>query len=862
MLGRCSHARWFVPAVTRLVITCLVVCGLARPLAAQGSFVRGDCNTDDSINLADAISLLSGLFSGGFAPTCVDACDVNDDGAHDVGDAVALLSHLFSSGADPAAPFPACGPDPTPDALGCLQYLSCPIEPTDPPISLSLGGMVSPLTSVQLHTLATVDVAALQAEDEAMAMLMNIPPTRIGFNLKTDFDLGNSGTLETLADGSLLWRLRVRSAGALWIGVGFGTCLLPSGAKLWVYDEALTQLEPSLPPISPVHGQRWRYPIAGDTAVVEIHYSATAGEPDVHLGTVLHGYEPPLGDDDCPEDCSPDVTCGDFGIEDINRGVMRMYMPIDFVDCDTTGLAMCSGSLVNNTAQNCRQYVLTASHCVPNPGLAGGASFLFNYERPECCAGVAPDTDVVYGATFRASWPGGFTDPPCFPSDPGGNDVALVEIDEDIPAAFNARYNGWSRALNTNDEVGSVHQPAGAQSKKVAVNFDGYDIVNNRRLAIPEWDIGGIKSGSSGSPLFSEDARIIGVVSTGGPDSDCPTVNTGFGRFDAAWTGGGSAATRLRDWLDPASSDNISIPGREDVVNCDVPPYAGNLQAPGGGAPFPGGTTSMTLALTNGGDLPMSGVQGVLTTTTPGVTVDTGLVQWPDLLGHETAMSLAPLTYSLDATVACGSEIIFVVEVLSLDGDGPWFPEIRVRVGSASTTTVPVGSFYLSDSLVGANAWTIDSTDDTPAGLRYFISDVPVASDTALLAFGVSIPEHSRLQFRQRMDCENIYGGGVFELSVLDSAGGSGPWIDAAPWMRQGGYNSGMAWTVPTDLRNRAAYSGDTGEWQDVDVDLSEFAGQFVQFRWRFVTDDSGGDIGWWIDDAVLETTTYDCVID
>ncbi|MEM7166788.1 MAG: hypothetical protein AAF581_15075, partial [Planctomycetota bacterium] len=92
-----------------------------------GGFVRGDCNDDGTLNVADAVSGLNVLFGGtGQVAPCVDACDTNDDGSFNIADMITLLVHLFSSGASPAAPFPSCGVDPSADLLTCNTYTNCP----------------------------------------------------------------------------------------------------------------------------------------------------------------------------------------------------------------------------------------------------------------------------------------------------------------------------------------------------------------------------------------------------------------------------------------------------------------------------------------------------------------------------------------------------------------------------------------------------------------------------------------------------------------------------------------------------------------------------------------------------------------
>ena len=90
-------------------------------------FLRGDCNTDGSPNVADAIFLLAILFSGGTAAGCVDGCDSNDDGSVNIADPIYSLAALFSGGQMPDPPSPgSCGYDATDsDTLDCEIYNAC-----------------------------------------------------------------------------------------------------------------------------------------------------------------------------------------------------------------------------------------------------------------------------------------------------------------------------------------------------------------------------------------------------------------------------------------------------------------------------------------------------------------------------------------------------------------------------------------------------------------------------------------------------------------------------------------------------------------------------------------------------------------
>ena len=77
------------------------------------------------------------------------------------------------------------------------------------------------------------------------------------------------------------------------------------------------------------------------------------------------------------------------------------------------------------------------------------------------------------------------------------------------------------------------------------------------------WNQGIVQPGSSGSPLFDMVShKVIGQLYSGtqpvGPPCNVQTGGTNYGRFDISWTGGGTKATRLKDWLDPGNSGAIT----------------------------------------------------------------------------------------------------------------------------------------------------------------------------------------------------------------------------------------------------------------------------------------------------------------
>jgi len=92
-------------------------------------FLRGDCNRDTFVDIADGIAILAYLFQsqpvGGNSGPCLDACDVDDSATAGnpgigIGDAVYVFTYQFAGGSPPPAPFPDMGIDPTTgDGIGC-----------------------------------------------------------------------------------------------------------------------------------------------------------------------------------------------------------------------------------------------------------------------------------------------------------------------------------------------------------------------------------------------------------------------------------------------------------------------------------------------------------------------------------------------------------------------------------------------------------------------------------------------------------------------------------------------------------------------------------------------------------------------
>jgi len=65
------------------------------------TWVLGDANADNSVNLGNAIFLINLVFKDGHAPDPLKIGDVNGDCYVNLGDAVYLINYVFKNGPEP-----------------------------------------------------------------------------------------------------------------------------------------------------------------------------------------------------------------------------------------------------------------------------------------------------------------------------------------------------------------------------------------------------------------------------------------------------------------------------------------------------------------------------------------------------------------------------------------------------------------------------------------------------------------------------------------------------------------------------------------------------------------------------------------
>lgn len=370
----------------------------------------------------------------------------------------------------------------------------------------------------------------------------------------TDFTPDNSGTRFTLPDGTRVWRLGIRSEGAYSINVLFSEYNLPEGAQLFLYNSDQTHIlgsfnhlnnsELGILPVSPVQG---------DELIIEYQEPAKATFPGrLKVREVNHDYRglkqyEPKGDNPflwCmkPFACLQQST---NKFDEIIRSVVLIVID---------GTTACSGTLINNTENDGKPYILTASHCLNNnfevkdPDyeiVAGNIITFFNYESPLC--------DPVIRGTEEMSMASAI-----FKATNESTDMALMELRETPPVYFQPYYAGWNAKDQGKASYIGIHHPK-ASVKRFNItdnvilstfNTTGTNFIEEGHWHVKTWTEGATIGGSSGSPLFDDYNRVIGGLS-GGQSSCSKPFNDFYFALSKSWDHSPDADKQLKAWLDP-----------------------------------------------------------------------------------------------------------------------------------------------------------------------------------------------------------------------------------------------------------------------------------------------------------------------
>ncbi|HEY3390841.1 MAG TPA: T9SS type A sorting domain-containing protein, partial [Prolixibacteraceae bacterium] len=224
---------------------------------------------------------------------------------------------------------------------------------------------------------------------------------------------------------------------------------------------------------------------------------------------------------------------------------------------DTKFEYFCTGFLVNNVKEDGTPYFQTANHCISTGTEAATLVTYFNYENSTCTSTDASLKQTLSGATLKAT--------------NSYSDFTLLLLNEYPPATYLPFFAGWDASSRNPQKGTGIHHPEGTPKCIALANnppttypatlqwTDANNVVISTSAANTHWDaifnVGATEGGSSGSPLFDDNKRVIGQLH-GGSSGD-----NFYGKFSLSWNHSTAASAQLKSWLDPDNTGAVFLDG-------------------------------------------------------------------------------------------------------------------------------------------------------------------------------------------------------------------------------------------------------------------------------------------------------------
>ncbi len=548
-------------------------------------------------------------------------------------------------------------------------------------VSASLGAPVDDGATARsdgaVITIPPIDLDAVMREDDDRQR-DGLPP-RFAIPHPVSVTPDSHGIWEDIDETTRRWRVWIESPGAMSINLGFGLYAMPAGGSLRFHAEDFSQsVRPFTHEDNATHRELWTPVVSSDRVVLEVTIPTAAVEDlELELTSINIGYRGfgGLGNPLRSGSCNVDVVCPEG---DLWRGEISTVGVIS-----TGGGTFCTGGMVNNTSYDLTPYFLTASHCGIGSGNAASLVVYWNYENSWCRPPGGGASGGPGDGTLSEFNSGSF-----FRAGNSASDFTLVQLDSDPNPTWGVGFAGWDRSSADSSSAVTIHHPS-TDEKRISFEYNATATTSYLGESVPgdgthvrviDWDLGTTEPGSSGSPLFNQDHRVVGQLH-GGYASCTSQTSDWYGRFSVSWTGGGSASTRLSNWLDP---------GGTGAMNVDTISGAGMTVTPAGdvehvglvGGPFT--NPSVVYTVSNPSPTPIS--FSVSLTTSFGILLNGGTVPVAGTLPGNGGTQ--PVTVSLGSAINSLPAGVYAEQVV--------FTDLTNGVGNTRAHTVEIGQTLFS----------------------------------------------------------------------------------------------------------------------------------------------------------------------
>lgn len=397
---------------------------------------------------------------------------------------------------------------------------------------------------IPVHQLDSVHVQKMLASDQEFKI-----DNRYGVVDSCNINIKEAGVKTEIKGKGTIWQYKIESHDAYSIGLYFKDYLLPPKAKVFIYNTSRSQIKGAFTNRNNSDSGH-QLPIAdfpGKNLIIEYFESISPEFPgELILGGISQAYldlksNPTRIGINCPQGRN-------WQIEKHSVCLITFH--------DWLYSYFCNGTLINNVREDQTPYFLTANHCVRDERSAKTLVAYFNYENSSCNANDASVNQSLSGATFL--------------SGSSHTDFSLLLLKEYPPDEYNPFYAGWDARGNDPTQGVCIHHPS---KEPKCIARDSFPITNYPYKALwtsdgseSSWTLpnthwmvdfteGSLEQGSSGSPLFDQNKRVVGQLHGG------TNFLLLFGKFSTSWDYHSSYSEQLAHWLDPDSIANKVLDG-------------------------------------------------------------------------------------------------------------------------------------------------------------------------------------------------------------------------------------------------------------------------------------------------------------
>jgi hypothetical protein len=291
---------------------------------------------------------------------------------------------------------------------------------------------------------------------------------------------------------------------------------------------------------------------------------------------------------------------------------------------------------------------------------------------------------------------------------------------------------------------------------------------------------------------------------------------------------------------------------------------------PSNGAIDPGETVTVNLCLLDVGAAGTTSLVGTLQAS-GGVASPSG----PQTFGAVAAGGgpvCRPFTFR--ASGSCGAALVATLALLDGATDlgtvafdftlgAPVVP-LEQNFDGGTAPALPAG--WTAANASGTALWRTSTSNPDSLPNAAFVDNPGSAADKRLTSPAFAVQSASaRVSFRNRIDLDESFDGGVLEVSSPNVNGGAftdvtSPAVGGA--FETGGYTAVLAGGFGNPLGARPAWTGNSYGYFTTIADLGpNVAGQTILLRWRMGSDGSLGGNGWWIDSISVTDGTSCCTL-